>query len=77
MVHKEAGALGASILAGYGAGVFKSIEDSSLQKAKVEKTYTPQENKVPKYTKKYEIFKEIYPALKQINHKISKLNFSD
>jgi len=75
MVYKEGGALGASILAGYGAGIFTSLKDTSLQMAKIEKTYYPQEKKVAKYVKKYDIFKEIYPSLKEINHQISKLNF--
>ena len=42
---------------------------------KIEKTYIPQEKKIKQYIKKYEIFKEIYPSLKNINHKISNLNF--
>ena len=75
MAHKEGGALGASILGGYGAGIFDSLTDTSLRMAKVEKTYYPQKEKIVKYIKKYEIFKEIYPSLKNINHKISKLNF--
>jgi len=75
MVHKEGGALGASILAGYGAGIFTSLKDTSLQMAKIEKTYYPQEKKITKYASKYEIFKEIYPSLKEINHQISQLNF--
>ena len=77
MAHKEGGALGASILAGYGAGIFTSLKDTSLQMAKIEKTYCPQEKKIAKYTRKYEIFKEIYPSLKDINYQISQLNFSD
>jgi len=75
MVYKEGGALGASILAGYGAGIFTSLKDISPQMAKIEKTYYPQEKKVAKYVKKYDIFKEIYSSLKEINHQISKLNF--
>jgi xylulokinase len=75
MVHKEGGTLGASILAGYGAGIFTSLKDASLQMAKIEKTYYPQEKKITKHASKYEIFKEIYPSLKEINHQISQLNF--
>jgi len=77
MVHKEGGALGASILAGYGAGIFTSLKDTSLQMAKIEKTYYPQDKKIEKYARKYEIFKEIYSSLRDINHQISQLNFSD
>ncbi len=77
MVHKEGGALGASILAGYGAGIFTSLKDTSLQMAKIEKIYYPQEKKIAKYARKYEIFKEIYPSLKNISYQISQLNFSD
>lgn len=75
MAHKEGGALGASILAGYGAGIFTSLKKTSLRMVKIEKTYIPQEKKIKQYIKKYEIFKEIYPSLKNINHKISNLNF--
>ena len=77
MAHKEGGALGASILAGYGAGIFTSLKDTSLQMAKIEKTYYPQDKKTAKYARKYEIFKEIYSSLRDINHQISQLNFSD
>ena len=77
MTHKEGGALGASILAGYGAGIFTSLKDTSLQMAKIEKIYLPQEKKVLYYLSKYKIFKEIYPSLRDINHQISQLNFSD
>lgn len=77
MVHKEGGALGALILAGYGAGIFNSLEDTSLRMAKIEKTYYPQDEKIEKYARKYEIFKEIYSSLRDINHQISQLNFLD
>ncbi|MBN2395617.1 MAG: hypothetical protein JXC36_04045 [Candidatus Atribacteria bacterium] len=76
MIYKEGGALGASILAGYGVEIFKSLKVTSKELAKVEKNYLPLESKVNQYHQKYEIFKEIYPALKEINHKISKLDFS-
>jgi len=76
MIYKEGGALGASILAGYGIGIFKSMESVSKELAKVEKDYLPNKNKVSQYNQKFDIFKEIYPALKDINHKISELDYS-
>jgi xylulokinase len=76
MIYKEGGALGASILAGYGIGLFKSMESKSKELAKVEKDYLPNKNKVSQYNQKFDIFKEIYPALKDINHKISELDYS-
>jgi len=45
--------------------------------AKIEKIFYPQEKKIAKYAKKYKIFKEIYPALKNISYQISQLKFSD
>lgn len=76
MIYKEGGALGASILAGYGIGKYQSLEMTSKTLAKVEKQYLPNKKKLGQYNKKFDIFKDIYPALKDINHKISEFEFS-
>jgi len=76
MIYKEGGALGASILAGYGIGKYKSMEKTSKELAKVEKQYLPNKNNLQQYNRKFDIFKDIYPALKNINHRISELDFS-
>lgn len=45
-VVKEATALGAAIIAGYGVGIYPSIAEGAAICAKVDKTYTPNlENK--------------------------------
>jgi xylulokinase len=76
MLYKEGGALGASILAGYGIEKYDSMEKASKNLAKVEKEYLPNKNKIAQYNRKFDIFRDIYPALKDINHRISKLDFS-
>ena len=74
MIYKEGGSLGAFVLAGYGVGLFDDMAKIDKERAKIEQEYCPQKQKNYLYNKKYEIFKEIYPALRDTNHKISDLD---
>ena len=37
----------------------------------VDKTFEPEKSKTDKYHEMYMIYKELYPTLKELNHKIS------
>ncbi|MBN2878454.1 MAG: autoinducer-2 kinase [Clostridia bacterium] len=56
---KEATALGTSICAGVGAGVYSSIEDAANKLVKFEKEYTPDMENHKKYLEIYNTWKEI------------------
>jgi xylulokinase len=68
---REAACLGAAILAGSATGVYASIDEGVKATVKTDKTYLPQEKNTKAYQDRFEIYKEIYPALKPINDKIS------
>ncbi|MEX1377232.1 MAG: autoinducer-2 kinase [Eubacteriales bacterium] len=56
---KEATALGTSICAGVGAGLYASIEDAAKQLVQFEKEYTPNMENHKKYLEIYDTWKEI------------------
>jgi xylulokinase len=67
---EEATALGAAILAGVGSGLYKDLDEAVRRVQKPGKRFVPNMKLVPIYAELFEIYKEIYPALKGVNSKI-------
>jgi sugar (pentulose or hexulose) kinase len=63
----EATPLGAAILAGIGVGTYSNEADAYRHICNPGKVYTPNETLVPKYDRAYGIYKQLYPAMKDIN----------
>ncbi len=63
---QEGPALGAAILAGVCAGVYKSVADGCSRCVKVKETVPPTKNDKKQYEKAYDIYRALYPALKSI-----------
>ncbi len=63
---KEAGCLGAAILAAVGSGVYPDIESAVNSMVRVEQTYMPNAQSAARYAEKYSVYKKLYPALKSI-----------
>lgn len=66
----EATALGAAMLAGTGVGLYSSLEEAVNQVYKPGKTFEPNPELVPVYAELFEIYREIYPALEEVNGRI-------
>ncbi len=66
----EGPAFGAAILAAVGCGKYPNVEDAAAKLIKVVKTTEQDPTIVEAYNKKYKVFKEIYPALKNIYDKM-------
>jgi xylulokinase len=62
----EGGALGVAILAGVGAGIYKSVEDACASIIGVAGTTAPDASKKPVYDAGYAVYDAIYPALKDV-----------
>ena len=66
--------LGAAMLAGIGAGIYKDPADAVAQTRGTEKNYQPDMKRHAQYRAKFdEVYQNIYPALRQIHHKIDAL----
>ena len=70
----EAAALGAAMLAGLGAGIYKNPADAVGRVQHPEKIYMPNEEKHKKYRKIYEALnKNLYKALAGFNKEIAEV----
>jgi xylulokinase len=66
----EAVCLGAALLAGSATGVYRSAREASLGVAKIEKTYRPDARRARIYRRRFDRYRELYPALKGWLHSI-------
>ncbi|MCL5985122.1 MAG: FGGY family carbohydrate kinase [Actinobacteria bacterium] len=66
----EGGCLAAAMMAGVVTGVYRSIEEAVERFVKIKETYKPNPDMHARYLKRFEIYKEIYPALAAINEQI-------
>lgn len=62
---KEGPALGVAILASVGAGLYSSVQEACGAIVRTDKVQAPDSEKVPEYEKYYQLYREIYPALKE------------
>ena len=69
---EEGPGFGAAILAAVGCGKFASVEEASEKLIKVVSTVEQTPELVEKYEKKYQIFRQIYPALTGVYDLVSK-----
>ena len=68
---EEASPLGAAILAGIGMGLYQDEEDAYGRVYKPGKTYEPDPELSKQYAEWFKIYKQLYPALREINHQLS------
>ena len=69
-VSEEGPGFGAAILAAVGCGEYESVEDAAKSVIKIKEKIKPEADLVVKYEEKYQKFKKIYPALKDVFKKI-------
>lgn len=62
---KEGPALGAAILVSVGAGLYDSVPDACAEIVRADKVQAPTVENVSEYEKYYQLYRDIYPALKE------------
>jgi xylulokinase len=67
---EEATSLGAAILAGIGVDIYRSEQDAFERVYKPGKTYQPDPWLAGQYAGWYQIYKQLYPVLKSVNHQL-------
>lgn len=65
-VSEEGPGFGAAILAAVGCGEYESVEEATKSIIKIKEKIKPEADLVVKYEEKYQKFKKIYPALKDV-----------
>ena len=71
---KEGPALGAAILACVGAGIYKDIQEACGQMIRTDKVQQPVSRNVRIYEEYYQLYRKIYPALKDNFAQLAKLS---
>ncbi len=66
IAQEEGPALGAAMLAAVGCGEYASVEEAAGAIVRVVDTIEPEPELVGKYKQKYEQFRRLYPAVKEI-----------
>jgi xylulokinase len=70
---KEGPALGAAILAGVGAGVYDSIQEATDRVVKITRSFKPDKKRHRAYREHYELYRSLYPLLKQSFREVTDL----
>ncbi len=69
----ETGALAAALLAGSAVGIYKNLEEAVNNQIKPRKVFYPDSKFRETYRKTYDIYKDLYLALFDINHSLSEI----
>lgn len=73
VASKEGPALGVALLATVGAGIYSSVPEACNAVIKTDKTQMPNAENISDYEKYYQLYREIYPALKASYKKLGAL----
>ena len=73
VTSKEGPALGAAILAGVGTGVYTSVEEGCAEVVRQKNICKPIGENVEKYEMVFQVYRNLYPALKESYVKLAKL----
>jgi xylulokinase len=67
----EGAAYGAAILAGVGAGVWPDVVTACQETVEITGITTPNPVAQAEYNRHYSVYRDLYPALKSISHRLS------
>lgn len=73
----EAPCAGMAMLAAQGTGLARSLEELVDSFVEVKEVYEPSSKGVAAYEERYEIYRELYPAMKAANQRIARLGDSE
>ena len=67
----EGSAFGAALLAGVGAKVYSSVEESARQAIEVRERMFPVPERAAIYNQQYQVYRNFYPAVRELSHQLS------
>jgi xylulokinase len=71
--ESEGSAFGAALLAGVGSGIYASVEESAREALQIQDCLLPIEENVRLYDRQYEVYRQLYPAVKGLAHQLATL----
>jgi len=70
----EGSALGAALLAGVGAKIYASVEESAREAIEVKESMAPRAENVRIYDRYYQVYRRLYPAVQELAHTLASPN---
>ncbi|HEX5483867.1 MAG TPA: FGGY-family carbohydrate kinase, partial [Terriglobia bacterium] len=69
----EGSAYGAALLAGVGAKVYKSVEEAAKHTIRIHESVAPKPDNTRAYDRLYQIYRGLYPAVRNLSHQLGRL----
>ncbi len=69
----EGSALGAALLAGVGAKIYSSVEESAKEAIQVRERMSPHADTMKTYDRLYQVYRSLYPAVRDLSHQLASL----
>lgn len=69
--------MGAALLAGVGIGAYQDIVDASSRTYRRKRTYLPDKDVKDFYDRLYSCYRQVYPAVRELNHELQALPLED
>jgi xylulokinase len=63
--------MGAAMLAAYGVGWFKGLDECAALFIKEETVYEPEQTQVQQYEELYQLYRQVYEQTKQLNQSLA------
>jgi xylulokinase len=73
--ESEGSAFGAALLAGVGSGIYSSVGESAREALQFQECLAPMQEKVGLYNRQYEVYRQLYPAVKKLMHALAAADF--
>jgi xylulokinase len=72
--ESEGSAYGAALLAGVGAKIYSTVEESARQAIQVRDRMTPKKANIEIYDRQYEIYRSLYPTVQKLAHQLGEIS---
>ena len=66
----DAASLGAALLAGWGTGIYASLEEAVARTVSISARYEPDEKRSAHYRDQLEVYRQLYPTLRKLHSAI-------
>ena len=67
----EGSAFGAALLAGVGGKIYSSVQESAHQAIQIQESMAPRPQVVPIYDRLYQVYRRLYPAVRDLAHELA------
>lgn len=72
--ESEGSAYGASLLAGVGGKIYRSVEEAAEQAIQIRERVSPDRKNAQRYDQLYQVYRSLYPAVRDLAHQLARFS---